>query len=171
MASSATSMDSHRTVAAKRNGMLLRLKSWIASISERGVMPREAIPLPVSQLLHQNNERPAALGATILVFPSSGYARLAHLASDLRSRFASLGLTDFAPFILEFDPVVRSRLWIDLVAFIEFCGPENRYRMLAGDAFQGRAMVETSDFGLIASLAGHYILACLIGVDCSGDAA
>ncbi len=151
--------------------MLLRLKSWIASISERGVMPREAIPLPVSQLLQQNNGKPAAQGATILAFPSSGYARLAHLASDLRSRFASLGLTDFAPFILEFDPLVRSRLWIDPVAFIEFCGPQNSYRIVVVDTFQGRVMIETPDFGSIASLAGHYIFACLVGSDRSGDAA
>jgi hypothetical protein len=171
MVFSATSMDAHRAVVAKRNGMLLRLRSWISSISERGAMDRAVMPLPVPHASNRNELQPAAQGATILLFPSSAYGGLGRLASDLRARFASLGLTDFAPFVLEFDHAVKSRLWIDHVAFVEFCAPQRGYRIVIGDSFQERVTIETSDFASIESLARHYIVSCFVEADRIGGAA
>lgn len=166
MAFSATSIVSHRAVAAKRHGMLPRLKSWINSISERRAAEQAEIPLP--QATSRDELEPALQSATILLFPPSAYGRLDRLASDLRARFGSLGLTDFAPFILEFDRAIKSRLWIDPVAFVEFCAPQSGYRIVVGSSFQERVTIETSDFASIESLARHYIVSCLVGADRGG---
>ena len=79
----------------------------------------------------------------------------------MKARFASLGLVDFAPFILDVDPVISSRLWIDPVAYVESRNSQSGFRIVIDDVASGALTFETHDFDLMHGLVCHYIFACL----------
>lgn len=101
--------------------------------------------------------QPNAGTGTIVSFPSQFHAPLADLARDLKCHFATLGLSDHAPFLLRIEKGERPRLWVDSMTYIEFVG--TGYRAVAEDVFDVRITIEAGDIASIAGFARHYIIA------------
>lgn len=106
----------------------------------------------------------------IVHFPGSDQASLRKLAADMRARFASLGVDDFSPFILEVDHANSSRFLIDPVAHVEAKDSQPGFRIMIDDEMFGYMTVETEDFESIHTLVCHYVLARLTARLRNGDA-
>ncbi|MFX8429714.1 hypothetical protein ABTL63_19300, partial [Acinetobacter baumannii] len=88
----------------------------------------------------------------IVSFPGSAQVYLRRLAVDMRARFASLGVDDFAPFIFEIDRTLGSRFWIDPVAYVEMMSSQPGFRIVIDDEMFGYITLETEDFDSIHTL-------------------
>ncbi|MFT6670543.1 MAG: hypothetical protein ACJAVZ_002013 [Afipia broomeae] len=157
------------TVGIGRTSLLARLKSWTVSF----VSPDTAVQLTrVPQLRTVRGQADAQFvpSCKIVSFPGSAQVYLRRLAVDMRARFASLGVDDFAPFIFEIDRTLGSRFWIDPVAYVEMMSSQPGFRIVIDDEMFGYITLETEDFDSIHTLVCHYVLACLTARFRSGDA-
>ncbi|QAZ44267.1 hypothetical protein C1M53_16290 [Mesorhizobium sp. Pch-S] len=153
---------------ATRGSFSLRLRGWLRQLGSIALSlvvskPFDVGPRREAALLAGHGEaacaaaRPNAGTETIVPFPSQFHAPLADLARDLKCRFATLGLSDPAPFLLRIEKGGRPRLWIDSMTYIEFLG--TGYRAVAEDVFDVRITIEAGDIASIAGFVRHYIVA------------
>lgn len=157
------------TAAVERTGLLGRLKSWASSFvsPDTNVQPTR---VPQPRMVRGHTDAQLAPGCKIVPFPGSDRASLRRLAVDMRVRFASLGIDDFAPFIFDIDAALGSRFWIDPIAYVELLSSQPGFRIVIDDEMFGYMTLETEDFDSIHTLVCHYVLACLTARLRSGDA-
>lgn len=147
---------------ATRGSFFVKFREWLRLLRPVA-KPSDAGPRSEAALLAGRGEaacaavQPNAGTGTIVSFPSQFHAPLADLARDLKCHFATLGLSDHAPFLLRIEKGERPRLWVDSMTYIEFVG--TGYRAVAEDVFDVRITIEAGDIASIAGFARHYIIA------------
>jgi hypothetical protein len=147
MAFRTTSSAAQNAVARLGVRTWTRVRSWVATLRDHRVAPQAE----------------SKATAVMLAFPTNGYGNLIRLERSLKARFASLGITDYAPFILKTVPGAMPRLWLDANAFVEFCHAQRGYRFVFDNGSQSRITFESNDFASVESLIGHYIYSCFMG--------
>lgn len=157
------------THSSKWTGLVARLKSWAVAFVSRDSATE--ITRQPQILTAWRQERPETVpNSKVVHFPRSDQVYLRRLGSDMKARFASLGVGDFAPFIFEIDPVLSSRLWIDPVAYVDLIDSHPGFRIVIDDEMFGYMTFQTDDFDSIHTLVCHYVLASLTARLRSGDA-
>ena len=157
------------TISSRRAGLFARLKSWAVSFASWDRATQATREPQVQAAWHQERSE-AVSSSRVVQFPRSDQAYLRRLGSDMKARFASLGVGDFAPFIFEIDPALSSRFWIDPVAYVDLINSHPGFRIVIDDEMFGYLTFQTDDFDSIHTLVCHYVLASLTARLRSGDA-
>lgn len=112
--------------------------------------------LPVSSLVSRS--RASAAEETVIRLPTSRRQLLNQLARDMRMRLEDVAASGADPLLLVVASGPHQRLQIDSSSYIEVLEEPAPYRVVLGDEFGTRIMLETGDF----DLAHHFILQYLL---------
>lgn len=156
--------------------VIARLRVWLGdSIQSRaGMAPLAAIEsmssverigpfsgrhLPDTSRNPGFRDRNSMTGRTVIALPITRRQQLNQLARDIRTRFGDAGdASSEDQLLLTVVAVPKPRLYIDRTAHIEVREETNPYRVVLGDEFDTRVILETADFGLVQEFICQYLV-------------